>query len=564
MKIDVKKLKITCESLNLLYVEDDVEARVAMFEILQRFFKEITIGIDGKDGLEKFKNNSFDLIITDINMPHMTGIEMLREIRAFDMSIPVIVLSAHNESEFFLQTLKLGVDDYVLKPLEYDQFLGSLQKVVEKIDLKKQLQKYQTQLENKVEKRTKELQKKLYYDDLTSLLSRYSFFEDIKSVKTPVIFLVDIDKFKLINEIYGLKIGSLVLQKFAKFLQDFVKESEYKVYRLSSDEFILMKDAPCVNYALCEEVVEDFFKELTHFQVQLEDDFITIDVTVGISIAQHDALECAKTALENAKENKKSYVTYFAEMDLREEKKDALLWKNKIKAAIEDHRIIPVYQAIVNNSCEIVKYETLMRLEEKTTAELVSPYFFLDTAIKTKLYDTLSSTIIFNALKLAKVSNNILSINFTFTDIKNELFIHSIADYLSDHEGLGDLLVFEITESENIESFNLVKEFIERFRAHGVKFAIDDFGSGYSNFEHILEMQPDYLKIDGSLVKNIDTDESSYILVKAIIDFSHKLGITVIAEYVHSKKIFSLLQELHVDEYQGFYFYEPQRKLINE
>ena len=562
MKIDVKKLKATCESLNLLYVEDDANARVAMFEFLQRFFQNITVAIDGKDGLEKFKNDSFDLIITDVKMPHMSGIEMLKDIRTFDRLTPVLVFSAHNEAEFFLQTLRLGVDDYLLKPLEYEQFLSSLEKVVERIDLKKQLQTYQLQLEDEVKNRTQELHNKLYYDDLTSLLSRYAFFEDIQTVQTPVIFLIDIDKFKLINEIYGLKTGSLVLQEFAKFLQDFVHESEYKVYRLSADEFVLMKDAPFINYDLYEQTVENFFKQLTHFQVQFDNDSITIDVTVGISIAQKNALECAKTALENAKENKKSYVTYFVEMDLLEEKKDTLLWKNKIKSAVEEHRIIPVYQAIVNDSGEIVKYEALMRLEEKGSAELISPYFFLDTAIKTKLYDSLSSTIIFNALKLAKKSNNILSINFTFTDIKNELFINSIADYLSDHENLGEQLVFEITESENIESFNLVKEFIQRFRAHGVKFAIDDFGSGYSNFQHILEMQPDYLKIDGSLVRNIDKDESSYILVKAIIDFSHKLGISIIAEFVHTKKIFSLLKELHVDEYQGFYFHKPQRKTL--
>jgi len=562
MKIDVKKLKATCESLNLLYVEDDANARVAMFEFLQRFFQNITVAIDGKDGLEKFKNDSFDLIITDVKMPHMSGIEMLKDIRTFDRLTPVLVFSAHNEAEFFLQTLRLGVDDYLLKPLEYEQFLSSLEKVVERIDLKKQLQTYQLQLEDEVKNRTQELHNKLYYDDLTSLLSRYAFFEDIQTVQTPVIFLIDIDKFKLINEIYGLKTGSLVLQEFAKFLQDFVHESEYKVYRLSADEFVLMKDAPFINYDLYEQTVENFFKQLTHFQVQFDNDSITIDVTVGISIAQKNALECAKTALENAKENKKSYVTYFVEMDLLEEKKDTLLWKNKIKSAVEEHRIIPVYQAIVNDSGEIVKYEALMRLEEKGSAELISPYFFLDTAIKTKLYDSLSSTIIFNALELAKKSNNILSINFTFTDIKNELFINSIADYLSDHENLGEQLVFEITESENIESFNLVKEFIQRFRAHGVKFAIDDFGSGYSNFQHILEMQPDYLKIDGSLVRNIDKDESSYILVKAIIDFSHKLGISIIAEFVHTKKIFSLLKELHVDEYQGFYFHKPQRKTL--
>ena len=562
MNVDLKELRNACKDLHLLYVEDDVKARTIMLEMLEHLFTHITLATDGQDGLEKFKNASFDLIITDINMPRLTGVEMLTKIRSFDTKILVVVLSAYNEPELFLQTLRLGVDDFIIKPIEHNQFLNSLKKTTDKIKLLKQLQAHHQDLEDEVKKRTKELQTKLYYDDLTSLFSRYSFFEDIKEMQNPIIFLLDIDRFKLVNEIYGLEIGSIVLQEFAKFLLKFTQNSHFRVYRVSSDEFVLLEDTLDVDYSVYEHLVDDFFQKLSNFQVLLQDDFITIDVTIGISIAQKYPLECAKIALENAKENQKSYTTYSLSMNKKDEKRDALLWKHKIKSAIEENRIIPVYQAIVNESRGIVKYETLMRLEDAQTQELISPYFFLDIALKTKLYNSLSATIIFKALKLAHETDTILSVNFTFTDIKNKYFIQSIAEYIKEHKDVGTKLVFEITESENIESFKLVKEFIHKFRMFGVKFAIDDFGSGYSNFEHILEIQPDYLKIDGSLVKHIDTDKSSYILVKAIIDFSHKLGITVIAEYVHSETIFTLLKELHVDEYQGFYFYEPQQKLL--
>ncbi|MEA2099583.1 MAG: EAL domain-containing protein [Campylobacterota bacterium] len=561
MKIDIKKLKKISENLKLLYIEDDEVARATMLEMLGRFFKDITIAVDGRDGLETFKNGSFDLILTDINMPHMTGIEMLSEIRKFDTNIPVLVISAHNESDFFLKTLKLGVDDYILKPLEHNQFILAIQKVVEKIDLKKQVIRYQNHLEEEVQNRTLELQKKLYYDDLTSVLSRYSFFEDIKSMDMPVIFFIDIDKFKVINEIYGTSTGSLVLKKFAKFLLDFVESTSYKVYRLSADEFILADNVEYIEHDLYEKFVENLLEKLSCFQVILDDDFITIDVTIGISVDQKDLLECAKIALEFAKENKKAFMTYSIEIDSRQEKKDALIWKNKIKSAIEDKRIVPVYQAIVDQTGEIVKYETLMRLRDKDTQKLISPFFFLDIAIKTRLYDTLSSTIIFNALELIASSGATLSINFTFSDIKNRVFIDNIAQYLDDRKNLGKQLVFEIKESESIENYGLVKEFIYRFRSYGVKFAIDDFGSGFSNFEYILDIQPDYLKIDGSLVKKIDTDESAYILVKAIVEFSHKLGIKIIAEFVHNETVFNMLKDLDVDEYQGFYFYEPLEEL---
>jgi EAL domain-containing protein (putative c-di-GMP-specific phosphodiesterase class I) len=151
-----------------------------------------------------------------------------------------------------------------------------------------------------------------------------------------------------------------------------------------------------------------------------------------------------------------------------------------------------------------------------------------------------------------------LSFNFTYTDIKNKLFIDQIEQHFINNDGLGNKAVFEITESESIENYEDIKIFIKRFKRYGVKFAIDDFGSGFSNFEHIIEIEPEYLKIDGTLVKNIDKDEKLLTVVSSIVYFSHKLGIKVIAEYVHSKEILDVLRKLNIDEYQGFYFSEPK------
>ena len=118
-------------------------------------------------------------------------------------------------------------------------------------------------------------------------------------------------------------------------------------------------------------------------------------------------------------------------------------------------------------------------------------------------------------------------------------------------------LVFEILESENLSDYDFLEEFVLKYKKLGVKIAIDDFGSGYSNFIRIIRLKPDYLKIDGSLIKNIDKDNNSYEIVKSIIAFSKTLNIKTIAEYVHSEEIFNLLLELDVDEFQGYYFGKP-------
>jgi len=555
--MDIKELVSITKNLKLLYIEDDEEARFSSLNMLKNFFSDIDVAADGFEGLEKFKSKQFDIVLSDINMPKLNGIEVLKEIRAYDEDIPVIFLSAYNETSYLLDGIKLGVDGYILKPFELEFFLQVLKKIVYKIQLKKQSENYKENLEREVKRRTLELDRKLSFDELTGLSSRYSFFEDIKNVKIPILLVIDINNFRTINEIYGTTTGSLVLKKFANFLLSFSQNSTYGVYRLSGDEFALFDDVHSINPEKYERDILRLFTQLKNFKVELENDSITIEITIGVSTSQNDVFESAKLALDYAKKNKKHYTTYSKAIDKRQEERDALVWKDKIKYAIENSLVTPVYHAIVSKDGTILKYEALMRLKDKDTNALITPFYFLNIAIKTGLYASLSSHVIFESLRLIDTSSKTISMNFTYQDVKNSSFINEIDSFFRLSPEAGKRAVFEITETQSIENYDDIKEFIKRFRKYGVRFAIDDFGSGFSNFEYILEIEPDYLKIDGSLIKDIDTDEKAYILVKAIVQFSHELGIKVIAEYVHSKIIFDMLKVLNVDEYQGFYFYEP-------
>jgi len=124
-------------------------------------------------------------------------------------------------------------------------------------------------------------------------------------------------------------------------------------------------------------------------------------------------------------------------------------------------------------------------------------------------------------------------------------------------------IIFEITESEGIENYSDVQTFIQRVKRHGCQIAIDDFGTGYSNFEHIMKLNVDYLKIDGSLVKNIDTSVESRIVVETIIQFAKKLGISTITEYVHNKSVYNVVKELGTDYVQGFYIGKPNEEVAS-
>ncbi len=143
--------------LKLLYVEDNPEARKSTVALLEDFFENITVAVDGEDGLDKFKNDSFDLVITDINMPKLDGLAMSKEIRKIDSTTPIIVISAHQESDFLTKSIKIKIDGYLFKPLDIDQFASSIEKAAIEIINRKELELSQEKQKKKEIRRTEKI-----------------------------------------------------------------------------------------------------------------------------------------------------------------------------------------------------------------------------------------------------------------------------------------------------------------------------------------------------------------------------------------------------------------------
>lgn len=157
---DISKLIQHSKKLKVLYVEDNEELREMISLVLYEFFDDIIMAIDGKDGFSKFKNNKIDLIITDINMPNLNGLEMTKKIRIIDNEIPILILSAYNETKYFTESIKLGIDGYLLKPLDMKQFLAVLNKCVKNITMKNKNIEYKQLLEKKIETQVVQLKEK--------------------------------------------------------------------------------------------------------------------------------------------------------------------------------------------------------------------------------------------------------------------------------------------------------------------------------------------------------------------------------------------------------------------
>jgi EAL domain-containing protein (putative c-di-GMP-specific phosphodiesterase class I) len=240
--------------------------------------------------------------------------------------------------------------------------------------------------------------------------------------------------------------------------------------------------------------------------------------------------------------------------------KDNMEWIQKIKTAIANDKIIPYFQPIVNNETKkIEKYECLVRLIDEQD-KVISPFFFLDIAKHSKLYESITKIMIKKSFQTFNNSNYEFSINLSIEDIIDYNLFGYIKNMLSIYP-LADKVCFELLETEKIENYQIIADFVSEVRELGCKVSIDDFGSGYSNFSHLLNLNFDYLKIDASLIKNIHNDKNKQIIVKTIVTFAQELGIKTIGEYVESEEIYDYIKAMGITYSQGYYFSEPVPKI---
>jgi len=224
-----------------------------------------------------------------------------------------------------------------------------------------------------------------------------------------------------------------------------------------------------------------------------------------------------------------------------------------IKNAISDNSIVPFLQPIIHTSDEqINKFESLMRIPDESGNIIYPIYPILQTAKKIHLYTELMQQMIVKTFAIFRDLEYSFSINISYEDISDSRFRGFLQTHLESFPN-PSRIIFEILETDIITDFEIVLSFIEHIKSFGCQIAIDDFGSGYSNMENILNLKPDYIKIDGSLIKDIDTSIESYTIVKSIITMSKELNSQTVAEFVHNKAVYQVLKELKVDYLQGYY-----------
>ncbi len=392
-------------------------------------------------------------------------------------------------------------------------------------------------------------------DHMTQLPNRQKLLEDFKTVQLCKFAILNICRFKEINEYYGFDIGDRLLVELATVVSAFLHKKPIKLYKLTGDEFGLLADQE-IDKEQFIEVVTTLLQHVHQHVFTINQHSLSLNLLSGISM-QRNFLINAEIALNHAKIYKKDLIVFDDNLQIKDHLKRNIHWTNNLNEAIQDDRIDVYLQPIFDNSTRLLsKYECLMRFID-TDGSVVSPYAFLDIAKKTRLYPKLTRIVIKKAFDFFHHRSESFSINLSLEDILDEDTVSFIIDQINQKPGIAQRLVFEIVEDEGIENYDEVSAFIEKMKSFGCAIAIDDFGTGYSNFDYLIRLNADYIKIDGSIIKNINHDVNSKIVTELIVCFAKRLNLKTIAEYVHSQHVEDTVRKLGISYSQGFHLGRP-------
>jgi len=398
-------------------------------------------------------------------------------------------------------------------------------------------------------------------DRLTGLQNRKAYEERIKHSKTDLeLILINIRKFKHYNDFYGVSEGDTLLIETAKHIRSLpfagIKPT---YYRLGADDFgILFEYSP--QYSL-ETLTSDIFSAFSKNPIIINGEIRTPSIVIAASSFK-PLLETADMVLKSR--TPLNYAIYHEGLNLRQVIHDNVTKVKELKEALAENRVVPYYQPIVNlSSAKVTKHEVLARVIMRD-AQVRSIFPYLTIAKESNLYPQITQTIITQSFEIIAKHKGDFSINLSIEDIANQETVEMLERKMAEYSDIGERIIFEILESEAIEEYEGIVNFITRMHQYGCRFAIDDFGSGYSNFSRILNLTIDIVKIDGSLIRTIDTDNKAITIVQTIVNFTKNASIKTVAEFVHNKAIANIVSDLGVDEAQGFYFYEPSAVPVTE
>ncbi|MBN2441943.1 MAG: GGDEF domain-containing protein [Spirochaetales bacterium] len=422
----------------------------------------------------------------------------------------------------------------------------------------KKLKEFNRNLEKRVAKTTEKIYRQTITDDITGLPNGVQLKSELDKNKWQTTILLNIDDFTNIKGAFGPETAVIVLKKLSRRIQSVCSE-DCTLFKLSSDEFVLL----CRNNISCKNLIKEVEHASNNPPIRIQG--IPMHVSYGIGIVvdeKENNLGKANLAMLKSKRKGPGSVSFYKKsLDAAASYKQNIKWVKIVHTALLNGDIVPFYQGIMNNATQTIdRFECLVRLKGKNS--YIAPHHFIKPAQKAGLLPKITRTMIRKCFAYFKDNNFLFSINIGSEDLRDSKFIRFLKTQINETKIDPRRVSFEILESSSYDNPRSFYIHLKTLQEIGFKIAIDDFGSAYSNFARVVEQQIDYIKIDGSFIRNIHKDVNSYEVAKSITDFAHNIHAKVIAEYVHNEEVQKVIQSIGIDFSQGYYFSKPKKSIL--
>ncbi len=401
------------------------------------------------------------------------------------------------------------------------------------------------------------------HDPLTDLSNRHAFEESLartvsrarRGSPSTLLFL-DLDNFKIVNDALGHPAGDRVLIELARLIVTLVRPGD-EVARFGGDEFaVLLEGVPLDGARITAERLRQAVDEHRFY---VGDRAFDLGVSVGVVPVDGTAdasslMAVADTALYSAKEKGRNRVMVVETAASGVSPlSEASRWASRIKEALREDRFVLHYQPIFHfKSGRAAHFEALLRLREGPD-DLIAPGVFLPAAERFGLMPTIDGWVVDHVIEvLMKRPDLEVFVNLSGTSLGDDSLLSHIEERVTSTGLPAGRLAFEITETAAVRDIVVAREWMRRLKDRGCRFALDDFGIGFSSFSYLQSLPADYVKIDGSFIRGVETEPAARALVRAIDTVAHTLGKETIAECVESLDSVRTLVELGVEYGQGY------------
>ena len=422
----------------------------------------------------------------------------------------------------------------------------------------------------------RELSHQAAHDTLTGLANRAEFERRLAAVLglpftergDQVLCYMDLDQFKVVNDTCGHAAGDELLRQLSKLFQSRIRSSDV-LARLGGDEFGLLLSGCPLDEAV--PIIDGLRALVEAFRFSWEGKSFAVGVSIGLVAIEPgeslgSLLSAADSACYAAKDAGRNRIHIFQADDQKLlERRGEMQWVTRLRQALDGDLLRLCVQPIqYAEDGRLAGYEVLVRLLAEDGRE-IPPGAFMPAAERYALAPAIDRWVVSNFLawvgdycrRHPDVTSN-YSINLSAASLGEESFLEFILDTLDRHGVPPQCICFEITETSAIANLSRAVIFMQRLKAIGCYFALDDFGSGLSSFAYLKNLPVDFLKIDGAFVKDIDTDPIARAMVASINTIGHEMGLKTVAEFVESQAILDCLRAIGVDFTQGYFLGRPQ------